>query len=407
MKFIKQKTQAGFSLTEVMVAAAILGAMALAGSKLMVSQTKSMKTIESKSEVNGIINDIRTILADSASCTATFGGNNAKDTPAGTVSQITQVTPGGNRTRFQANADWRQGNAYGNGNVRILSFALSDANTDPGVEVTAVAGLPATGVTELLITFSFGEGRVVGSDTAQKRIRLNVTTEVGNTTVASCSSATVDNSINDATLSCTAIGGTYDQSTERCNLVAYPSTPPSSSNAVSTQYLSDWMTDLDARYVNVTGDTMTGNLTMDSGADIVMNNGSSLSLTDGTISLTSDRRLKKDIRDLPRGTLGKIRKMRPVSYRWKSNNEIHYGVIAQEMAKVYPDLVTNVGPGDTIGVNYIELIPVLIKGIREMDEENRELKKSLKKTDREIQMLKKIICEREVDSEVCRTERKR
>ncbi len=46
----------------------------------------------------------------------------------------------------------------------------------------------------------------------------------------------------------------------------------------------------------------------------------------------------------------------------------HYGLSAQELQKIYPDLVRESQDG-TLGVNYVELVPILIRSIQELKQE--------------------------------------
>lgn len=63
-----------------------------------------------------------------------------------------------------------------------------------------------------------------------------------------------------------------------------------------------------------------------------------------------------------------------LSYNYKAEvedsdaNKRHYGLSAQELQKVYPDLVYK-GQDGYLGVNYSELIPLLIRAIQELKEE--------------------------------------
>jgi len=94
----------------------------------------------------------------------------------------------------------------------------------------------------------------------------------------------------------------------------------------------------------------------------------------GTIQ-TSDRRMKKDINDIHYG-LNSLMQLRPVSYKWKQGDQgLKLGLIAQEVQKVLPEVV-DVGTDEnkTLGMNYSELIPVLIKAIQELKVENDALK---------------------------------
>lgn len=366
------KNNQGFSLVETMVAAGMLGLLAMAGVKLMQNQNQAMKTIEVKSEYNGLMNDIRTILADSNSCRTTLGGRDAKNhpaAPAGTITQITQVTATGPVARYTSNPDWRVAQAYGNGKLRIIGIRLSDAATD--VETTGGA-TPQVGTTNLIITFTSGLRESNKQlETFEKMMKLNVTTVANSTNIADCSSTVSDNSLNDMTKACASIGGTYDQASERCNLTAYTNPfTPATFIAVSTKFLDDWATQwltvLDQRFVNVTGDTMTGALTMQQNINMA---GAS------SIQFPSDRRKKKDIEDL-QATLIKIRQLQPKSYKWKANNQEQMGLIAQELQKIYPTLVQTTSDG-TLSVDYIQLTPVLIQGVKELDKENKKLKTDL------------------------------
>lgn len=97
-----------------------------------------------------------------------------------------------------------------------------------------------------------------------------------------------------------------------------------------------------------------------------------------TYSLTnlSDARLKSDVRDLDYG-IDDINRLRPVRFRWSTRPEDGdtFGVIAQEVADVMPELVDS-EPEDPKGrmvVNYLSLIPVLIKGIQDQQRQIDEL----------------------------------
>lgn len=51
----------------------------------------------------------------------------------------------------------------------------------------------------------------------------------------------------------------------------------------------------------------------------------------------------------------------------------HYGLSAQELQKIYPDLVRELQDG-TLGVNYVELVPILIRSIQELKQELDNMK---------------------------------
>ncbi|MDX1409986.1 MAG: tail fiber domain-containing protein, partial [Saprospiraceae bacterium] len=90
----------------------------------------------------------------------------------------------------------------------------------------------------------------------------------------------------------------------------------------------------------------------------------------GDILDVSDRRLKENIRPLE-GALEKLAHINGYSYNMKDDGTKtrEFGVIAQEVRKVFPHMVRNVDETtDHLSVCYIQLIPVLLEGIKEQQE---------------------------------------
>jgi hypothetical protein len=69
-----------------------------------------------------------------------------------------------------------------------------------------------------------------------------------------------------------------------------------------------------------------------------------------------------------------INSLRGVSFDWKSNGKKSYGVIAQELEKILPDLVTT---KDNKSVNYNGLVGILLQAVKELSVEVEELKKKI------------------------------
>ena len=128
------------------------------------------------------------------------------------------------------------------------------------------------------------------------------------------------------------------------------------------------------------------------------------SIMTGNLSMTSDSRLKSEIKSLP-STFDLIKKLNPVSYKKKDSissvkyNHEEMGFIAQEIQKVLPMLVIEGSDKDkTLSVNYISLIPVLTKAIQEQQtqieekgKQTDELKKQLDRQQKEINELRELI----------------
>ncbi len=90
----------------------------------------------------------------------------------------------------------------------------------------------------------------------------------------------------------------------------------------------------------------------------------------------SDRRLKTDIKTLNK-PLESVMELNPVSFTFKASGMKSMGVIAQELEKVYPDLVTNRPDTGMKSVNYEGLIAPLIGAVQELKRENDNLRKEL------------------------------
>jgi hypothetical protein len=96
----------------------------------------------------------------------------------------------------------------------------------------------------------------------------------------------------------------------------------------------------------------------------------------------SDLRLKDDITTIS-NCLGTIEALRPVSYRWKSNIDSQYksfGLIAQEVKEVLPELVNSIQDaehGEVYGISYNGCIPILIGAVKELSAENATLKSQM------------------------------
>ncbi len=96
----------------------------------------------------------------------------------------------------------------------------------------------------------------------------------------------------------------------------------------------------------------------------------------GTVSaggsvLTSDERLKTNIKPLDSAdSLAKIQNIQGKTYNLKSDEDrnTQYGVIAQEIEQILPELVSE-GQDGIKKVNYIGVIPVLVEAIKEQQKQ--------------------------------------
>ena len=109
--------------------------------------------------------------------------------------------------------------------------------------------------------------------------------------------------------------------------------------------------------------------------------------TNGFIQ-TSDRRLKKDVEALKYG-LNEVKHLRPVTFLWndKTTSDVHLGLIAQEVLDIVPEVVHAEHP-ERLGMNYTELVPVLINAIQELSQEVDNLKHKVEGQVRQLEILR-------------------
>ena len=128
-------------------------------------------------------------------------------------------------------------------------------------------------------------------------------------------------------------------------------------------------------YNGSTAVTIATNATSSNTTSTIVARDASGDFTAGTITATdfnstSDINLKENIKTVE-NSLNTLTQLRGVSFDWKETGRSSYGVIAQELEEILPDLVTN---GEVKSVNYNGLIGVLIEAVKELKKEIEELK---------------------------------
>lgn len=95
----------------------------------------------------------------------------------------------------------------------------------------------------------------------------------------------------------------------------------------------------------------------------------------GSIFNPSDLHLKKKIYGLSKEREEQLLNLHPVEFQYKSdpNSKKHFGLIAQQLESIFPELVSNDMNGYK-SVNYIELLPIMLSKMKSMQEEINELK---------------------------------
>ncbi|MBQ7631882.1 MAG: tail fiber domain-containing protein [Paludibacteraceae bacterium] len=111
-----------------------------------------------------------------------------------------------------------------------------------------------------------------------------------------------------------------------------------------------------------------------------------------SITTTSDARFKTNITEVRENVMQKLQALHPIQFNWQQVKDehndttvekmyfsddtdydrLHYGFIAQDVQKLFPNLVHEDADG-YLGVNYMELIPILVQAIQTLSYELESL----------------------------------
>ena len=99
--------------------------------------------------------------------------------------------------------------------------------------------------------------------------------------------------------------------------------------------------------------------------------------TTGCTNTPSSRRFKEQISDMGDSS-GKLFQLRPVTFFYKpeyddGSHALQFGLIAEEVAKIYPDMVGYDKDGQPNSVKYQSLTPMLLNEVQKQNAQNRTL----------------------------------
>uniref|UniRef100_A0A6C0IUC6 Peptidase S74 domain-containing protein n=1 Tax=viral metagenome TaxID=1070528 RepID=A0A6C0IUC6_9ZZZZ len=109
---------------------------------------------------------------------------------------------------------------------------------------------------------------------------------------------------------------------------------------------------------------------------------------DGNFINASDMNLKQNIMPLKKEQTNKLLNLNTYSYTYKSDetNKLHFGLIAQEVEEELPELViekphtdanVDTNTNNYKGVNYLELVPLLVSVVQTQQKQINELQNKL------------------------------
>jgi hypothetical protein len=124
--------------------------------------------------------------------------------------------------------------------------------------------------------------------------------------------------------------------------------------------------------------------------DVLSLRGNGNAFLAGTLTQNSDARLKRDIQPITQA-MQHLMKVNGYHYYWQDKQrdaDLQTGILAQEIQKVFPELVKADANG-TLSVNYPGLIPYVIEAAKEQQQEIETLKARLQKLEEAVLRLSK------------------
>jgi hypothetical protein len=118
------------------------------------------------------------------------------------------------------------------------------------------------------------------------------------------------------------------------------------------------------------------------------------------VASASSERFKTDIAPMPEES-AKLSQLRPVTFRYRTDagGTTQYGLIAEQVAKVYPELVIRDGNGRIDGVRYDELAPILLGEVQRQAAEIHDLKQQAARVNALEQRLDAVLRQLEVSGD--------
>ena len=259
-------------------------------------------------------------------------------------------------------------NNTGFGNLALDSIVSGSNNTAVGEYALGVCigGNNNTAIGSLALS---GIGGGAGTDSGNTAIGYNALTTLaaggantGNTAIGYNAGQNAEES-SYLTLLGYQAGINYD-TTEANNILINSNGVVSESNVLRICDAANTSTGtgLSASYIGgITGVSVTG-------AAVIVSTGDQLGVT------VSSRKFKDNIEDMGSASEA-IYNLRPTTFTYKGSTETRYGLIAEEVAEVMPNLVVYDKSGDPQTVMYHELPALLLNEIQKLRKEIDELKK--------------------------------
>ena len=135
------------------------------------------------------------------------------------------------------------------------------------------------------------------------------------------------------------------------------------------------------RYLSMGGES--GNYAIDVGNGSAANSGNRGSIRAASFVTYSDKELKRDIAPM-KDALSKVMKLDAVSYKMKNDDRQEIGFIAQDVAKVVPEVCAIDADGVGRGIDYSRMSSLLVGALKAQQEQIAQLKEIVSKLQKQF-----------------------
>ena len=98
-------------------------------------------------------------------------------------------------------------------------------------------------------------------------------------------------------------------------------------------------------------------------------------------------------------------RLKPIIYLWKETGNADFGLGAEDVAKVVPELAFTNKQGVVEGVKYEKLSLLLINSVKEQQTQIKALQQQVKAQQSEIDAFKALACKHNRRTNVCRSKK--
>jgi hypothetical protein len=335
------------------------------------------------------------LLAALSLCAATVQAQGFEDLNLGTGAGNPGVSTGNRDTALGEQA--LASNTSGSDNTAVGAEALF-SNTS-GATNTGVGSFALWANTIGLVNTGIGSGALASNTTANANTALgasslsSATTGGSNTAVGVQALFGVSTGSNNTAVGASALGNTSGSGNIALGRLA-GSNVTSGSNNIDIGNNAPGNESSTIRIGNSTNHTRAflagvNGVTVSSGTAVYIDSNGQL----GTV--TSSVRFKEDVETMGEASEG-LMKLRPVTFHYKApyddgSHLLQYGLIAEEVAKVYPDLVQYDDKGKPFTVRYHEINTMLLNEIQKQHAKVNELNAQLTEQEARIQRLEALL----------------